>query len=160
MWITSYNVLMRLPERRIPTYAIYRVQYRKMTSSVIKWRHGVGFLPKFQKWFPLLIYNFCPNMKSFPCILQKLWRFWDFEILIKKRGISSFTVPDVSRYKIRLRQDELMKLVMKIKNRLIMTQIFISYPDGSAKISYKVFKKVRWWTPPLKCSYPWFSLSA
>ena len=63
----------------------------------------------------------------------------DFEILIKKHGISSFTVSDVSCYKFRLRQDELMKNGREIKEGLIITQIFISCPDGSGKTSYKEF---------------------
>ena len=75
-------------------------------------------------------------MKSFAYVLEKLSRFCDFSILVVFCGISSFTVSDVWCCKIRLRQAELIKLGREVKKGLIVTQIFITYPNGSGKISY------------------------
>ena len=63
-------------------------------------------------------------------------RFWHS---YKKCGISSFTVSDVSSCKTHLRQNELIKLGRDIKEGLIITQIFITYPDGSDEKAIKGF---------------------
>ena len=57
-------------------------------------------------------------------------------ILLVICGILLFTVSDIWCCKIRLRQDELIKLGRLVKKWLIVTQIFSVYPSGPGKVSY------------------------
>ena len=82
--IVSCSHFLKSLGQLMSSWCHYRKQYRKMMSFVIKWRHGVGFMPNIQKIFLLLINNFCANMKSFSCVFQKLWRFWVFRVSIQK----------------------------------------------------------------------------
>ena len=82
----------------------------------------MGFTtPNFQKVFSLLIFNFCPNMKSFTYVFEKLYLFCHFSILGAFYGILSFNVSDVWCCKIRLKHDELIKLASEVKKGLIIS---------------------------------------
>ena len=41
----------------------------------VRWRHDVGFWPKFQETFPFIISYVCPTMESIRQVLAVLWSF-------------------------------------------------------------------------------------